>query len=586
MSENTIKYFMWGYQRHTLISLQSLADRIFDKLKSNLKPEVFLLGILTEERDDRYPICLEPEDCGYDISDFNDISKLAIELEKVDEAQFLHHSHPIAQENHNKRLKSKSYMDAIMKILQKRNFIDEGVFHVTSPVSIDGFNVFAILKLNKNEFEKMYSLRKDEIDGRIHKDKSFQNSLLDVYLKESYKILSNPNTSFAERNRETYEIFREAGKNFMYTIATAGDNYYGIHGLYDACNEIAAMKYEGAVSIGNIIIAPQNHENIKYIIKLEKPINIKNHRKVRKFLEISDDKSSIISDATLIYGIGELKGKYNSLQENLFVIKFTSHFCWEVFHDNNSMMVVEYREPSLNIEKINREKFYSDLKRIFIDITDNDLLNLWHITIEATKQKHGTVLVICGNAEEEAERLKNQSFKIYPTFLDDSLVNQLTSIDGAVLINKNGICYAIGVILDGMASSKGDSSRGARYNSSIRYYESNKDKMPISIVIVSEDGMIDLVPNLKPQIKHSEIINKINYFKALLDKDDFERKNFNFTMDYFNKNKFYLSIDECNEINQYRKKIEDKFNEKLLNMKILYDDLTPNEEMNESYFND
>jgi hypothetical protein len=34
---------------------------------------------------------------------------------------------------------------------------------------------------------------------------------------------------------------------------------------------------------------------------------------------------------------------------------------------------------------------------------------------------------------------------------------------GGVLIDPNGTCYAIGVILDGIATTKGDPARGSRY---------------------------------------------------------------------------------------------------------------------------
>jgi hypothetical protein len=40
-------------------------------------------------------------------------------------------------------------------------------------------------------------------------------------------------------------------------------------------------------------------------------------------------------------------------------------------------------------------------------------------------------------------------------------------------------------------TSKGDPSRGARYNSAVRYVESCKT--PCMIIVVSEDGIIDLL---------------------------------------------------------------------------------------------
>ncbi len=81
-------------------------------------------------------------------------------------------------------------------------------------------------------------------------------------------------------------------------------------------------------------------------------------------------------------------------------------------------------------------------------------------------------------------------------------------------------CHTIqsraGVILDGLATTKGDSSRGSRYNSAIRYYEHFGKDAPLVIVVVSEDGMINLIPDLRPQIKHSLIEESIDNFNSLL----------------------------------------------------------------------
>ena len=54
-------------------------------------------------------------------------------------------------------------------------------------------------------------------------------------------------------------------------------------------------------------------------------------------------------------------------------------------------------------------------------------------------------------------------------------------------------CYSIGTILDGIIQpERADSSRGARYNSAIRYIEKQKQEgKKTFIVVVSEDGYIN-----------------------------------------------------------------------------------------------
>ena len=95
-----------------------------------------------------------------------------------------------------------------------------------------------------------------------------------------------------------------------------------------------------------------------------------------------------------------------------------------------------------------------------------------------------TILVITNAAKEETERLSEQSFKVKPVALNRSLMQQITSIDGAVLLGTNCWYYGIGVILNGIASSYGDPSRGARLNSAIRYYEFIEKKTGIVLVVI------------------------------------------------------------------------------------------------------
>lgn len=582
---STIDLFMWGYQRHIQASLQNSAKSLFNEIDRRLKPKVYLIGILTDDRTDRHPICLEPEDCGFSIDAFKDIKGLAQQLENVHEEKRIFHSHPEAQKNHEKRISTNALREAIDKILKREDLYGDTEKFISYPTYIEGFLVFVVLDIDKKTLNSHYSLTKDKFNDRYKISRSFIESAIDTYLKECAVALKDPNRGISAIERPADELLRESGQQFMYSISHAGENFHGLHGLYDACNTISSLKYEGAEGLGKMIIAEKDHPNIRLILQLKEPIEVSDYRKVRKFLELSNENALIISDSALIYGLGEQTGKYNPKSESLFVINFISHFKWEVLHDNNSMMIVEYRQPNLPKDRVDRTKFYSDFKRIFKNIDRNQLDNLWDITTEATKQKHGTILVISENAKAEAERLGKQSFALNPLKLTTNIVQQITSIDGSVLIDQNGICYAIGVILDGLATDKGDSSRGARYNSAIRYYEHFGTKYPTVLVIISEDGMINLIPNLKPQVKHSDIIETIKNFEELSKTEKVERKHFNQLMSFFKNVEFYLTHEECEKINTLRKQIEAGDND-LKGVRIVYSDLKTNKEMNDSYYID
>lgn len=101
-------------------------------------------------------------------------------------------------------------------------------------------------------------------------------------------------------------------------------------------------------------------------------------------------------------------------------------------------------------------------------------------------------------AQMEVERLHKQSTPIVKTNLEPSYIKYLSAIDGAIYLDTSAFCYAIGVILDGVAKKDvGNAGRGARFNSALRYlhYLKHLDQEKVCIiVIISEDGLVDLIP--------------------------------------------------------------------------------------------
>lgn len=204
--------------------------------------------------------------------------------------------------------------------------------------------------------------------------------------------------------------------------------------------------------------------------------------------------------------------------------------------------------------------------------------------MEATKQKHGTILAISSEADQEAIRLSSQCFKIKPMRINKDIIHQITSIDGAVLIDIDCTCHAIGVILDGIATANGDSSRGARYNSAVRYYEHMINKAQTVLVVISEDGLIDLIPDLKAQIKHSVIVAQIRELTKLSQTDKYRRRNFNRLMEFFQDHDFYLSPKECATVNKLRRAIEVKYKDSEDGVRMIWNNLVPNSAMNIGYY--
>ena len=571
------KNIIWEHQQHCQISLQLAAEELFNSLDERLAPKVFLIAILHTPATNRPFISLECPDCEYCAADFFTLKPIGIQHSLLPDRHI--------DEKINTQRLSIAYTTEIQRILRTHANGKNNENFISAPADIDGYLVYVVIELNKKILNTYYYLSKDRSYSGQKISRSFIESVIKVYLDASGNALkAKSQADFNVLTKSRDELVSKAGHDFMITVSMAGQNPNGLHVLYDACNTISSLKYEGAEGFGKMVIAQKSHPNVKLTMELENPIHIKDFRKVRKFLELADHKQLILSDSVLIYGLCQLSGKYNYHDESLFIVHFTKHFHWEVVHHEQIMVSVAFRMPDLYNERISREKFYTSLKRLFSGIDKARLHTLWDITMEATKQKHGTILAISSEAEQEAIRLSSQCFKIKPIRINKDIIHQITSIDGAVLIDTDCICHAIGVILDGIATGNGDSSRGARYNSAIRYYEYMENKAKTMLVVISEDGLIDLIPNLKPQVKHSMILRHISALQKLMETDKFLRRSFNRLMEFFQEHDFYLSAAECLAVNKLRGEIEYKHKNSVDGVQMIWNNLAPNTDMNVGYY--
>ena len=172
------------------------------------------------------------------------------------------------------------------------------------------------------------------------------------------------------------------------------------------------------------------------------------------------------TNSTVVWGLVELDlAQLDTQAEDLFEFSFVDSYLWECRVPKHEVLLkVQNGVPRLSGRSINRDTLSGKLLESFPQIEVNTYLDL----IEAaSKQQQGTMVVISTDAEDEANRLAKQSTLIEAIPLNASLVNAVPGIDGAILLGTDGKCYALGVILDGVANEQGNPARGARYNSAL-----------------------------------------------------------------------------------------------------------------------
>ena len=487
---------VWPHQARFRQVAQVLADGLFSALDEELNPYVLLLALPTQSAsDDAAPltICLEPTICGLDGRHFEQVVAEGRILQSQTPPPFAGRD-DVSPEMVRRRHEGLGVRNAVQAVLTT---LDEHAQHQHLcgwPIEIHGFFVMTVLRVQRKPLRAYPSLRANRYytDGRPLMP-SLLTSAMQRFNEECVKLLSEPEpgSGLLVRPRETEELLRAAGKSLLDTPAQALGAEPGATRLFHTLNTISSLRYEGEEGVGKLLLALRHHPNLEEVFALTCPTPLTDYRAVRKLLEMTTPDVSLLADSENVYALGRPVGTYDPAREDLFTISFINHYAWEFQHDSKVLMRTIYGQPSLPRFRVNRSRFRKDLKRTFQLTDPAKMERLWDVVLEASRQKHGTLLVITTEALAEADRLKLQCTLIEPVPLTPLITRLVTSIDGAVLLDPDSYCYSIGVILDGKASGRGTSTRGARYNSAIRYVETSP--YPCLAIVVSEDGMVNVI---------------------------------------------------------------------------------------------
>ncbi len=139
-------------------------------------------------------------------------------------------------------------------------------------------------------------------------------------------------------------------------------------------------------------------------------------------------------------------------------------FVLSEYRDKEKIDIMQVKNGRLHLPrmKVDKKIFEDKVVDVFSNLEKSAVDNLFEIVQYASKQSHGTTIVVMDKtkAEQETTRLKGASTEIEIRELvsvdDDDLIYAITSIDGAVIVDTDGNCHAIGVILDGTITVEGN----------------------------------------------------------------------------------------------------------------------------------
>ena len=488
---------LWPYQAQFQQAAQTMANGIFETLDKELQPRVLLLSLRPDDSTppDACWLGETPEAADYDLTMFGDVHARSQRLQTQGNWILAERTDQMPEEQVQRRYAGYILWLAAQEILDERDQKQTSYQSFAGwPVLINDRLVLTLLQLSRKALRRQPALRPNRYytTGRpvVH---SLVYAAMIRFNEELAKSLAEPEpgAGLLLRPRETDEVIRAAGKLFMETPAQDLGISRTEAKLFATLNTISSLRYEGLEGVGKLVLARRHHPNLEEVFALTCPTPIGDYRAVRKLLEMTTPDVSLLADGENVYALGRQVGPYDASREDLFVISFVTHYAWEFQHAGKVLMRTHYGQPSLAVARLNRSEFRRELRRTFDLTAAEKVERLWEVAVEASRQKHGTLLVITTEALAEADRLKLQCTLVEPVPLTPLITRLVTAIDGAVLLDPEAYCYSIGVILDGTATGRGNSTRGARYNSAIRYVQSSP--YPCLAIVVSEDGMVDVL---------------------------------------------------------------------------------------------
>lgn len=558
-------------------SMERLADEALDRAGVELDPRGFLVGLPLEDAPEDLPIAIEPARRAFALDGLGELMGKAdglyldqLEGDNTPDAGEAH-------EHYLAALREGCRRQVVVEALTQAARFDNRTVCVGMSVVVGHYRVFPVLAVLTEPWEELATLSSTTVDG-LSVDASFHEAVVNDVLRAASRELDRKNpTSLI--GIDAGAILRSAADSFVNScVARSGQDF--AHGMRDALDAVSAQTYEGRAGLGSLILAEPNHPSVHQAVTFDHRVPLTTPRAFRKALEMSGAGLQLLADGREVFALGRLEDDYDVRSERCFTFKVVGNGSWELWHANTPYLRVDNGQPSLPRDVVDADIFADTVRRVFPESTHQDAKALWDMANACIQQSHGTMLVVHPDAVAEGERLLPQAYTIEPTRLGPSAFTALTKIDGAVLVSPDGVCAAVGVILDGAATGTGDVSRGARYNSAIRYLAgAGKGSM---VIIVSEDGRIDILPKLARRIRRSTVQRAVDLLVAAAeDHEDYET--FARLDNYASKLEFYFDAEQCEAVNDAREAVEQhRWATERVRMQVV--PIAPHPAMDDSYF--
>ena len=578
MGAKTIDLFMWPYQTYFRGLCEGQANGLMEHLGVPAPSiECLLVGARRPDRQNRNDVCVEPEQGKWPVDLFDGLPDSIMTEVANHPNRKMFYDDDASMRDKPENIRRDSVRRAVQKALVGYDSGHGVQSFAGRPAPVDDFYVVPVLQVPSVVFERFRPLPKPVSHGLFSGHASLVHAAIANVLDEAYHELLRPEPGRSLRfSRSVAEIAREAAGNFMHTPTIAlKDKALGASGLFDRFNMISSLMYEGARGTGRLLLTSPDSGSVDMTLAFAQAVPFREPRWARKTLEMASGQTALVADCEKIFGLGQLAAGVDPwTTQDVFQIEFLDHYHWRLSCGQEVMLISRYGTPSLPQEPFPAARLADTYQRLFPDARASDLSRFMKLFEVAVDSDHGSTLVTAQDAAEEAQRLQRQGARVAPTRLTPELFQQVSSIDGAILVDPRGVCHAVGLILDGAARPECTPARGSRYNSAIRYVYSCDS--PRLAVVVSDDRTVDVVPLLRPRIKPSAVL------KAILELESSSKDDYDEPISWLHRHRFYLDKSQCDRVNAALARI-DKEPREVGEFLIVWDEFVPNPDFNESY---
>jgi Probable sensor domain DACNG/Probable sensor domain DACNH/DisA bacterial checkpoint controller nucleotide-binding len=535
--------FMWTYQNVFRSTVARQANFLFNEIGWEEKAQVFVLGVRASDCPGPNPVCLEPED---DKWSFNPFANLATEVWAAvpkHRLQSMVFDERAAMREKPENIRCQVVCEEVQRVMSQLDSLGDTASFVGPARRVNDYYVVAVLQVPKTELTDLPALVLSNNQGP--QAYSFVHACIRQVLLQAWDILGTrePGRSQISHQLLPRELAARAASDLLNTITaiTAGPGQ-GVS-LFTVLNEISGQMYERQESVGGIILASRESNDIEYILKLDTKVPLREVRWSRKLIQLACDEAKLICNGVSIFGVGRWKSDPGSSIE----IELFGRRSWTLKQGTEELLRAHFGDPKIPKKAISEQRFLENFGMLFPQSSTAVGQQLWKALETMESFDYGSLLIVSIDAAKEAIRLREQGTIIVPTPLSTSLLESASRIDGAILVDADGICHAIGVIVDGASNQLGSPSRGDRYNAAHRYVlVTDTNRMAI---VRSDDRTLDVIPLLPKRVSRTAVERMIQKLETATLDNHIEYRSF------LESHRFYLDHEQCRRVNSALEKI-------------------------------